>query len=927
MSFGQQTNDSCAFASVLSVNSSFTYDTHTLNGATSDETGCGDAEDLWFKFKVPAGGQFELQTTKYLNQYDAYARLYTGSCGSLTVYSCTGTCNYYSTTNCGTYVRVNDPDIAGDTLYIRVSNKYNFGTLDTFKIAIRELAALDVPSNDSCGAAKVLSVGSSFAYDTSSFIYAFAELTSTICGDAEDVWFKFKVPGSGLFEIQSDDYKNQYDADFVLYTGSCGSLTQYTCTGSCNYYLSSNCGSYLRVNDVGIAGDTVYVRVSNKYNFGTIDSFIIGVREILVTEIHTNDICEAATLLSVGSTFNKDTSSFVYAFVETSTSACSNVKDVWFKFKAPSSGIFEIQSDKYNNQYEAMFRLYTGTCGTLSEYGCTGSCDYYSSGNCGSYLRINDPDLSNDTIFVRVGNQYSFGTLDSFMIGVREMSSSEVVTNDSCGAALLLTVNTTFNYDTSTFKNAFAETSLSTCNDQEDVWFKFAVPSNGLFDIKSANYNNQYLPAFRIYTGTCGSLTVYDCSSNCNYSSSSNCGTYLSVFDTSLAQDTIYLRVSNFYSFGTRDSFQIAVKTIPIIRTDTGSYEVTSSCPSLSGSEWIDFTDGNDKVVFSVNPNGENLGTVCWGARIWNDSDVLRSAPDTNGNTSYLAHRNFYISPSSSPSNDASVRLYLNKNKVKLYRDSLTARGFSVGASLEVFYTDSLIISKISGSSLTSFTGGLPISVAFTVTLVDDSVLVYEFDISGFSQFIPHFTPGAPNAPLPVELVYFRGEKEQNGVRLTWITASEIDNSHFILERSQKGDKYDILAIIPSIGTSQNLLTYSYIDDEPGLFEYYKLTSVDFSGNEDQPHYIHITPDQFERQNNFVYPNPFSGALYIQSSVRNPEKIVMVDVLGQIVYVYEGSMKPDSPIVMDRNVISGIYFITVYSEQRWWSQTVVYQKP
>ena len=499
-----------------------------------------------------------------------------------------------------------------------------FGFLVTASFLFFNSSAFAQQVNDSCAYAAVLTVNTSFDYETHTLASATSDMTG--CGAANDLWFKFEVPANGLFELQTQKYLAQYDAYVRLYEGTCGSFTAYACTGKCDYYSTSNCGSYIRINDTSLAGDTLYARVSNRYGFGTIDSFKIAVREMAQSDFPVNDSCGSAAVLNVGSSVDYDTASFKYALVETSTAACSDKKDVWFKFEVPASGRFIVQTDKHTSQYEAFFRVYTGACGTFTAYACTGDCDYYSTSNCGSYLRVIDTSLAGDTLYLRVGNRYTFGTVDSFLISVHEWAANEVCTNDDCSQAQLLGISTIYDYDTSTFKNALAEIDLSTCNNDEDVWFKMKVPSSGLFEIKTQEYNNQYDAMFRIYTGTCGSLTAYDCTSNCNYSSSSNCGNYLNVLDTSLANDAIYIRVSNRYSFGTIDSFAIAARTIPTVRTDTGSYEVTSSCPSASGSEWIDFVDNKDKnTKLKLNPDLTNgVYTISVQSRgIWTKQRVI----------------------------------------------------------------------------------------------------------------------------------------------------------------------------------------------------------------------------------------------------------------------------------------------------------------
>ncbi len=61
---------------------------------------------------------------------------------------------------------------------------------------------------------------------------------------------------------------------------------------------------------------------------------------------------------------------------------------------------------------------------------------------------------------------------------------------------------------------------------------------------------------------------------------------------------------------------------------------------------------------------------------------------------------------------------------------------------------------------------------------------------------------------LPVELVYFRGENFEFENLLTWATASEINNSHFVVEHSIDGFSFssiarrDMVSVLRPIGIS-----------------------------------------------------------------------------------------------------------------------------
>ena len=101
------------------------------------------------------------------------------------------------------------------------------------------------------------------------------------------------------------------------------------------------------------------------------------------------------------------------------------------------------------------------------------------------------------------------------------------------------------------------------------------------------------------------------------------------------------------------------------------------------------------------------------------------------------------------------------------------------------------------------------------------------------SNFSP-FSVGDDNSPLPVELVYFRASLKAADVQLSWLTASELENDRFEIERSADAKTWETIGRVQGAGTTENSRTYSYTDAQAGRnFSgtlYYRLRQVDLSG-------------------------------------------------------------------------------------------------
>jgi hypothetical protein len=131
---------------------------------------------------------------------------------------------------------------------------------------------------------------------------------------------------------------------------------------------------------------------------------------------------------------------------------------------------------------------------------------------------------------------------------------------------------------------------------------------------------------------------------------------------------------------------------------------------------------------------------------------------------------------------------------------------------------------------------------------------------------------------LPVELVYFNGNLNNNKIDLEWITASEVNNSHFELEKSFDGLQFENIAMVNSIGDSYQTTTYNHTDYSQSNVKtiYYRLKQVDNDGQFSHSHIIAIN----NRLDGLINQN---GIL----SLRNPQqynKANVYDVSGKFIH-------------------------------------------
>ena len=168
---------------------------------------------------------------------------------------------------------------------------------------------------------------------------------------------------------------------------------------------------------------------------------------------------------------------------------------------------------------------------------------------------------------------------------------------------------------------------------------------------------------------------------------------------------------------------------------------------------------------------------------------------------------------------------------------------------------------------------------------------------------------------LPVELTSFSAYIKGNSVVLSWITATEINNSGFDIERSKDNINFSRIGFVKGNGTSSTSHSYKFTDNninKTGNY-YYRLKQIDFDGTFEYSKIINAAvgaPAKFELYQNF--PNPFNPSTTI--SFQLPEKanvkLKVYNVLGQEVAVLLDGAKDAGAYQINfdgANLASGIY--------------------
>ncbi|MCV9388009.1 T9SS type A sorting domain-containing protein [Reichenbachiella ulvae] len=175
-----------------------------------------------------------------------------------------------------------------------------------------------------------------------------------------------------------------------------------------------------------------------------------------------------------------------------------------------------------------------------------------------------------------------------------------------------------------------------------------------------------------------------------------------------------------------------------------------------------------------------------------------------------------------------------------------------------------------------------------------------------------NFIDGGGTTPLPIKLASFDLEATDSGVKITWETLSEVNFSHFEVQRSNDGRFFESIAEIGSSGSEVDGASYSYLDEQvKSQLVYFRLNAIDYDGSNEifETKSINVTGLQSEELN--IYPNPLVGqklTLSLPESI-SEKQVSIFDLQGN--QIYTSHSNETRLEIQNLNLQPGIYFVNL----------------
>jgi hypothetical protein len=188
------------------------------------------------------------------------------------------------------------------------------------------------------------------------------------------------------------------------------------------------------------------------------------------------------------------------------------------------------------------------------------------------------------------------------------------------------------------------------------------------------------------------------------------------------------------------------------------------------------------------------------------------------------------------------------------------------------------------------------------------------------SEFGDSQTETAAPVSLPINLRTFTAEKHgDDEALLQWTSSSEVNSSHYEVERSMDNSNWEKITVVKAAGDSHVDIDYEYIDtklpiDRNTTIFYYRLRMVDNDGEFDYSDVRKVSFTLVDDTTVKIYPNPANSIVRVNtltSQVLDKDATTRIfDVNGKIIFEQVISENGINSIDISR-IPANVYFIEV----------------
>lgn len=386
------------------------------------------------------------------------------------------------------------------------------------------------------------------------------------------------------------------------------------------------------------------------------------------------------------------------------------------------------------------------------------------------------------------------------------------------------------------------------------------------------------------------------------------------------------------------------LKAVPTTLSPNGA---SRTCVVSGGTSFVDFVDASGRLIGSVNPNGNNLGSVTMTSYVSAPVTVQACGTTAPSAISAALGRRWVATPqyqpnqNGNPNNPVYIRLPFDDTPTTgEYASLVTAANATINITDNLASVNGMRLSKYSGplnvdgtasnncvqsggsggTTIHSQSAGSGPANGTVVSLFagfNANAKYVTYQVPGFSEFWLHGSSSA--SPLPVELIQFSVNCE-NEAKVYWSTASERNSHKFVVEKSRDMIHWTVVEELAAADNSSTQLDYFVIDPAPySGTSYYRLVQFDNDGAEKKYNPVSVSCNA-PGNDISVYPNPTQGGFTVEISSAELVKdagIQIIDLAGKLVYDRPINLTEGiNQVYFENHLEMGTYLIKVISDKK-----------
>ena len=262
-----------------------------------------------------------------------------------------------------------------------------------------------------------------------------------------------------------------------------------------------------------------------------------------------------------------------------------------------------------------------------------------------------------------------------------------------------------------------------------------------------------------------------------------------------------------------------------------------------------------------------------------------------------------------------SLSSYLRPNTVKMIAASNRCK-LTVKGNRLIFQLMDISIPTAAINSLKSM-GFVTFSVKPQANLVANTLILNKAYTSynNFPAITTTSTTLIKAVITPVKLMSYKLKiVSENEVKNIWITANEINVSHYNIQRSTNGKDFVTIGKVAAKGSGEYNFTDPLNINPLPLVIYYRILSV---GNDGTISYSDVKTINLKPQTasgTAVYPNPATNKITIGRNNTNKETVTITDIVGKV--VKSQILTAQSTNIDIQNLEKGMYLLSFESGEK-----------